>query len=84
MRTAVWKPSLAPSTKASYTFTFLRTPAQMKLQMMLISRMLATVVLVRFIVSGSMREKVQMMAATTAQAPPSVSSMVRFSRLMRW
>ena len=52
--------------------------------LMTISRMLATVVLTRFMVSGAICEKLQMMAATTAQAPPRVSSMVRFRRLMRW
>ena len=56
----------------------------MKLQIMLISRMLATVVLARFMVSGDISEKPQMMPATTAHAPPNVSRIVRFSRLMRW
>ena len=51
---------------------------------MLISRMLATVVLTLFIISGGICAKAQIMPATTAQAPPSVNSMTRFSRLMRW
>ena len=56
----------------------------MKLVMMVISRMLAVVVLTRFIVSPLICENAQMMADTNIQAPPSVSSMVMFIRLMRW
>ena len=59
-------------------------PATMNAQMMVISRMLATVVLTRFIVSGAIRENPQMTPATRRQAPPKVSSMVRLMRLMRW
>ncbi len=42
------------------------------------------VVLTRFIVSPSSCEKPQMMVATSRQAPPRVSTMTRFSRLMCW
>ena len=83
MRTAVEKPSFAPSMNASYTFTFLRIPARMNTTMMSISRMLATDVLTTFICALSIAEKPQMMAATASDKPPSVSSIVRLSRLMR-
>ena len=61
----------------------LRMPATMKPTIIVISRMLAIDVLTRFIVSESSCPKPQMMAATSAQAPPSVSSSVRLMRLMR-
>ena len=52
--------------------------------MMSISKMLAAEVLTLFISTESSCPKPQMMAATMTAAPPSVSSIVRFSRLMRW
>ncbi len=52
--------------------------------MMNISRIFATEVLTLFISMESSCPKPQMMAATSTAAPPSVSSIVRFSRLMRW
>ena len=82
MRTAVVKPSFAPSMKASYTFTFFRTPAMMKAMIIIISMILADEVLTLFIRMESICPKPQMIPATTAAAPPSVSSMVRFSRLI--
>ena len=83
MRTAVVKPSLAPSMKASYTLTRRRTPASRNRMMMVKSSTLAVVVPTVFIMARSMRLKPQMMAATPADMPPSVRSNVRLSRLMR-
>ena len=83
MRTAVEKPSFAPSMKASYTFTFFLTPARMNTMMMRNSRMFATDVLTVPIVSLSMLPKPHIIAATATHIPPSVSIMVRLSRLMR-
>ena len=82
--TAVENPSFAPSIKASYTFTLWRIPATMKAMMIVISRMLAEVVLTLFISSESICPKPQMIVATTKAAPPRVSSIVRFSRLIFW
>ena len=84
MRTAVEKPSLAPSMKASYTFTLRRIPARMNATMMVMSRMLATDVLTTPICVLSICAKPHIIAATTAHIPPRVSSMVRLKRLMRW
>ena len=84
MRTAVANPSFAPSMKASYTFTFLRIPASMNTTMMSISRMFATDVLTTFICVLSICENPHIMAAIAADIPPSVRSMVRLIRLMRW
>ena len=52
--------------------------------MISISRIFAAEVLTLFISTESSCPKPQMMAATMTAAPPSVSSIVRFSRLMRW
>ena len=49
-----------------------------------ISRILATEVLTWFISTESSFPKPQMMVATSRAAPPSVSKMVRFSRLIFW
>ena len=83
MRTAVWKPSLAPSTKASYTLTRLRTPATIKQMMMTNSSTLAVVVPTRFIMVLSKRLKPQMMPATATDRPPSVANSTGCNRLMR-
>ena len=52
--------------------------------MIVISMMLAEVVLTLFISMESSCPKPQMMPATTIAAPPRVSSIVRFSRLIFW
>ena len=70
--------------KASYTLTRFLMPATMKPTITHISRILAAVVLTRFIRSLSIEPKSHIIAATARLMPPSVSSMVRFSRLMRW
>ena len=59
-------------------------PATMKPTITHISRMLAAEVLTRFIRSLSIEPNSQMTAATARLIPPSVSSIVRFKRLMRW
>ena len=82
--TAVVNPSLAPSIKASYTFTFFLTPVRMKAMIISISMMFAVEVLTLFISIESIRPKPQMTEATTRAAPPRVSRMVRFSRLIFW
>ena len=84
MRTAVANPSFAPSMNASYTFTFFLTPASMNMMMMRKSRMLAADVLTRLIVVLSMLPNPHIIAAAAAHIPPSMSTMVRFMRLMRW
>ena len=84
MRTAVVKPSFAPSMKASYTFTRFLMPANIKPTMTHISSMLAAKVLTTFIRSLSIEPNSHITAATARLIPPSVSSIVRFSRLMRW
>ena len=54
----------------------------MKAMMISISRMFAVDVLTLFISTESSCPKPQITAATTRAAPPSVSRMVRFSRLI--
>ena len=80
--TAVVNPSFAPSTNASYTFTFFLMPARMKPVMITISRMLATDVLTMFICSLSICPKPHMMPLTARHMPPKVSRMVRFMRFI--
>ena len=57
--------------------------ARMNPTMMVMSRMEAADTLTVFISTESSWLKPQMMAATAALMPPSVSSIVRFRRLMR-
>ena len=84
IRTAVVKPSFAPSMKASYTFIFFLIPATMNPTMMDSSRMEATEMLTLSTIIALSCMKPHTTAAMKAHTPPRVSSNVRLNRFIFW